>query len=129
MKSTIEYHEIQTHIKWFIKTEYGHLTERQEVFAWRYALHGRGIRAIREAFNRISTNSQNQASNRMMKKQKVLRRIEKLLDMHRKSEIDLTEGPWKHYGDKLVEKYNPEPIPNRKMSFEKLMKAVSENER
>ena len=86
-------------VVWHLKTRYGNFTIEQEFFCWRMALHGNQMKAIREAYVASIGNSsvQNTKSYKLMRKGKIVRRIKSLVAQHKKQEIDLRDGPWKHY--------------------------------
>jgi len=85
-----------------VRTAKGPITSGQEVFCWRYALHGNGMKAYRESFGvTMSTNAINVNACRLLRSPKILARIKRLIFLHNKKEINLKTGPWEHYGDVL----------------------------
>lgn len=97
---------------WFVQTSYGDYTLRQEIFCWRYAWHGVGTRAYREAYTGRTLNRANQGAIKYLNTLKIVKRIESLISQHHAGEIDLEAGPWEHY--KI-----PEGIGEKDRSFPK----------
>lgn len=113
-------------IDWFVDTKHGQLTRMQEVFCWRYALHGNGLRAERESFNRTTKNSQNQGVLKNLRRIKIIERIKELLRMHHKGDINLSAGPWQYYGDKLEGIGREVTEPARPLKLKELLDRVHE---
>ena len=110
--------------KIFIRTKSGYaLTDRQEVFCWRYALHGNGMRAHREAYEGSSAKSHNVNSSKMKKNPKVVERILELKKAHDAGELDLREGPWSHYGKKLKVGAPEKDVESDRLTLSELAKA------
>lgn len=118
--------QFRDEIEWFVDTDRYQLTVVQEVYCWRYALHGNGLRAIRESSERTTKNSQNQGSMRLLRRMKIINRIKDLLKMHHNGEIDLVAGPWQHYGDRVAGVGKEVTEPTRPLKFQEMLDRVNE---
>jgi hypothetical protein len=79
------------------KTEFGWMTLRQEIFCWRYALHGVGMKAYREAFESTTKGATNTGACRQLSMEKVQERVKELQELHKRGAINLEQGPWDYY--------------------------------
>ena len=86
-------------VVWLIESKQGNLTIEQEFFCWRMALHGNKMKSVRESYSQSPGNDgfQNTKAYRLLKKPKIVRRIKRLVNLHKKGEVDLNQGPWMHY--------------------------------
>lgn len=89
-------------VTWFLEDE--QLTINQEFFCWRFALHGVGMKAWREAYWNEGRNKKpptsgyaNKRSWELRSSAKIVRRIRVLRKMHDAGDIDLRQGPWDYY--------------------------------
>jgi hypothetical protein len=75
------------------------LSVQQEFFAWRYALHGIGMKAVREAYTNAKRKApyQNSMAWKLKTNERVMARVEELVAANAAGDIDLEAGPWIHY--------------------------------
>jgi len=83
---------------YFICEDKYQLTIEQEFFCWRYALHGVGMKAVREAYGQKSPQAQNTKAWKLLERGKIRDRIHYLQKQHHNKDIDLYKGPWDYYG-------------------------------
>lgn len=75
------------------------LTVHQEFWCWRFAYHGNGMKAVREAYKGAENNRnyQNTLANKMRKNDRVIAYVSYLRDAHRNGKLDLGAGPWAYF--------------------------------
>lgn len=75
---------------------FGGLVWRQEIFVWRFALHGNARHAYTEAYGH--DNGASQSAHRLLEEPHIARRLERLIRHHQQGNIDLNAGPWEYWG-------------------------------